>query len=439
MEKKSIGSFLTALRKANGLTQKQLAEKLNVSDKAVSRWERDECAPDLSLIPVLAEIYGVTSDEILRGQRTDPEKLYHGGDHVRALKQKNRILHSTKMKFGCRSLFAVSSAIIGVILAYILNVEFSKGNAGFLTGCIFMVMSILSQIIFLIQGIASINDEEWTDSTVENCKGFILLSSEWCLGVIMAAFALCVPLAGQKHIEFSRCLEIAIPWIFGATVLVALFSFILNRRIKVNGSIDFSQITNHLRLRSSSILVLIFVVLLGLQTGINSFLVSHKHLYAPHDTIDSISEFGKLMADPKTEDGYPMYIDTDTSELDTMVFWVTDYENHAVLVGNPFDYEVAYTLQKSQITKKLNPDAPDPPKGMSGGFKKEYGYPFEHLNRTISHYEISDHEDIVPIYTFTAEQNFEANERFVIINLVYLLTYGIAACLVLMNKKKKSF
>ena len=59
MEKKSIGSFLTALRKASGLTQKQLAEKLNVSDKAVSRWERDECAPDLSLIPVLAEIYGV--------------------------------------------------------------------------------------------------------------------------------------------------------------------------------------------------------------------------------------------------------------------------------------------------------------------------------------------------------------------------------------------
>jgi transcriptional regulator with XRE-family HTH domain len=40
MEKKSMGSFLTALRKASGLTQKQLAEKLNVSDKAVSRWEQ---------------------------------------------------------------------------------------------------------------------------------------------------------------------------------------------------------------------------------------------------------------------------------------------------------------------------------------------------------------------------------------------------------------
>ena len=58
MEKKTIGQFIAALRKASGMTQKQLSERLNVSDKAVSRWERDECAPDLSLIPVIAEIFG---------------------------------------------------------------------------------------------------------------------------------------------------------------------------------------------------------------------------------------------------------------------------------------------------------------------------------------------------------------------------------------------
>ena len=65
MEKKTIGQFIAILRKANGMTQKDLAEKLNVSDKAVSRWERDECAPDLSLIPVIAEIFQVTADELL--------------------------------------------------------------------------------------------------------------------------------------------------------------------------------------------------------------------------------------------------------------------------------------------------------------------------------------------------------------------------------------
>ena len=82
MEKKTIGTFIAALRKANGLTQKQLADMLNVSDKAVSRWERDECAPDLSLIPVLAEIFNVTADEILRGQRTNPDQEPRPADTV---------------------------------------------------------------------------------------------------------------------------------------------------------------------------------------------------------------------------------------------------------------------------------------------------------------------------------------------------------------------
>ena len=79
MERKSIGSFIAVLRKAKGLTQRELADKLGISDKAVSRWERDETAPDLSLIPVIAEIFDVTSDELLRGERatekdTSPEK-----------------------------------------------------------------------------------------------------------------------------------------------------------------------------------------------------------------------------------------------------------------------------------------------------------------------------------------------------------------------------
>ena len=74
MEKKTIGKFISALRRAHGMTQKELGEKLYVSDKTVSRWERDEGAPDLTLIPVIAEIFGVTCDELLRGERRSPEE-----------------------------------------------------------------------------------------------------------------------------------------------------------------------------------------------------------------------------------------------------------------------------------------------------------------------------------------------------------------------------
>ena len=54
MERKTMGSFLAALRKAGGLTQKELAEKLNVSDQTVSRWETGAGYPDASIIPDLA-------------------------------------------------------------------------------------------------------------------------------------------------------------------------------------------------------------------------------------------------------------------------------------------------------------------------------------------------------------------------------------------------
>lgn len=56
----TIGGFISVLRKENGMTQKQLAEQLDVSDKSVSRWEWDETALDFSLIPIIAEIFSVT-------------------------------------------------------------------------------------------------------------------------------------------------------------------------------------------------------------------------------------------------------------------------------------------------------------------------------------------------------------------------------------------
>lgn len=69
MEKKTLGNFISQLRKSYGMTQRDLADRLNVSDKTVSRWERDEGVPDLSLIPLMADLFGVTCDELLRGER----------------------------------------------------------------------------------------------------------------------------------------------------------------------------------------------------------------------------------------------------------------------------------------------------------------------------------------------------------------------------------
>lgn len=60
----SIGTNIFSLRKAKKLTQKQLAEKLGVSEQAVSKWENDICAPDVSLFPAIATFFGVSIDRL---------------------------------------------------------------------------------------------------------------------------------------------------------------------------------------------------------------------------------------------------------------------------------------------------------------------------------------------------------------------------------------
>ncbi len=66
MKKQSFGAMIAAMRKEEGMTQLELAEKMGVTDKAVSKWERDLSFPDVNSIPRLAEIFDVTVDEIMQ-------------------------------------------------------------------------------------------------------------------------------------------------------------------------------------------------------------------------------------------------------------------------------------------------------------------------------------------------------------------------------------
>ena len=69
----SIGKTIAELRKAKGWTQIELAEKLNVSDKAVSKWESEGGFPEITQLPVLAKIFDVSIDYLMTGKETEPE------------------------------------------------------------------------------------------------------------------------------------------------------------------------------------------------------------------------------------------------------------------------------------------------------------------------------------------------------------------------------
>lgn len=75
MDLVKIGKYIAGKRKALGMTQKQLAEKLNMSDKSVSKWERGVCLPDVSVYMELCEILGISINEFLAGEDIDAENV----------------------------------------------------------------------------------------------------------------------------------------------------------------------------------------------------------------------------------------------------------------------------------------------------------------------------------------------------------------------------
>ena len=75
MKKQTLGVMIASIRKERGMTQLELAEKMGVTDKAVSKWERDLSCPDVSSIPQLAEILGVSVDELMQVKDITKEKI----------------------------------------------------------------------------------------------------------------------------------------------------------------------------------------------------------------------------------------------------------------------------------------------------------------------------------------------------------------------------
>ncbi|MBR3953070.1 MAG: helix-turn-helix transcriptional regulator [Oscillospiraceae bacterium] len=74
MEKQTLGNKIAQLRKEKNMTQLELAAMLNITDKAVSKWERDISCPDINTFPKLAEILGVSVDELLQASTSNKEE-----------------------------------------------------------------------------------------------------------------------------------------------------------------------------------------------------------------------------------------------------------------------------------------------------------------------------------------------------------------------------
>lgn len=119
MDLVKIGKYIAGKRKALGMTQKQLAEKLNMSDKSVSKWERGICLPDVSVYMELCEILGISINEFLAGEDIDAENVEK--------KSEDNIIQvakdSKKKQKNLKSILAVVTTF-AVIMVLVLGVVF---------------------------------------------------------------------------------------------------------------------------------------------------------------------------------------------------------------------------------------------------------------------------------------------------------------------------
>jgi len=142
MDYDKIGLFIANERKALGLTQANLAEKLFVSEKTISKWENGKGLPETSLLPKLCEILGVNLNELLSGEKNVNDKAPQNNEQLllnmaKELKRKNKIIWNAMWVI-------MSVSIIALIAGLILT-------AFFVPEGIWQFVSILSLcVVFLI-------------------------------------------------------------------------------------------------------------------------------------------------------------------------------------------------------------------------------------------------------------------------------------------------
>lgn len=236
MPKQTIGEFLAIQRKAKGLTQQEVADMLGISNKTLSSWESGRSYPDILVLPALAELYGVSTDEILNGERAP-----NGGGTEIGEKAQKKLLKSAANRYSvkCTVLSGVGCGGI-LLLALAPLTSWIVQWLTILVSVLFLLTELVVAILFVACEKSALMLEEERSRyslTVKRMtyKAVFKIVCVLCLTIVFAAFAmLCILSAATFLGSIPATVSCSIPAAvgFGVLCLSAVLLFWLSGRGK---------------------------------------------------------------------------------------------------------------------------------------------------------------------------------------------------------------
>lgn len=140
MDSNKMGAFIAQVRKERGVTQLELAQKINVTDKAVSKWERGVGFPDIKIIEALAEALGVSVSELMNGERMEDAVRDSESDNI----SNDDILTENKKYAG--KIVNFRTYII-VLAAVVLSLSIFLLDSGGFDGAFFVYIPFIMELV----------------------------------------------------------------------------------------------------------------------------------------------------------------------------------------------------------------------------------------------------------------------------------------------------
>ena len=219
MAKTTMGEFLAILRKSKGMTQQDAADRLGVSNKTVSSWETGASSPDISLLPAIAELYGVTCDELLRGERISPAEPPQATEQKRE-KALAHLLARYKNNVSIAAMVSYGLALLAALLTLILAFAAFQSRLGFFIGLILLAASLFVTLLACRRAAFLVSQDDFEAEATE--RFFVCLfrvRGRVCIACA-AAFGFIFP---HVFIPAHGGMKIGYAFLFGAIGAAAAF------------------------------------------------------------------------------------------------------------------------------------------------------------------------------------------------------------------------